>query len=86
MVEGDASVEGVFDFLFDSITSLSLNGVSVNICMSYNTPAYQQALSFTTLLSFSNWNYVQRKKILCTSDFFPTVLISKGKIQRGKRK
>lgn len=64
------NVEGVFYFLFDSITSLSLNGVNVNICMSYNTPAHQQAYSFTTSLSYSNWNYVQRTKILCTSDFF----------------
>lgn len=79
------NIEGVFDFLFYSITSLSLNWVSVNICMLYNTPARKQALSFTTSLSFSNWNYVQRKKILCTA-FFLTVLISKGKIRRGKRK
>lgn len=31
------SIEGVFDFLFDSITSLSLNGVNVNICVVQHT-------------------------------------------------
>lgn len=56
------NVEGVFDFLFDSITRLSLNEVNVNICVSCDTPARRQTLSFTTSLSFSNWNYMHRKK------------------------
>lgn len=80
MVGVAGNVEGVFDFVFDSITSLSLNGVSVNICVSYNARAHRQALSFSTSLSFSNWNYVQRKEI-----FFPTVLTSEEKKRRERK-